>query len=76
MSAFPGSHVDLLDRPLLAVRTTEMPDGRFQSTVVWFNRDGGHIDDRPQPEHLTERISHDQRHHRAQMHERPQEGRR
>jgi hypothetical protein len=43
MSAFPGSHVDLLDRPLPAVLTTEMPDGRFQSTVVWFNRDGGHI---------------------------------
>jgi len=20
-----------------------MPDGRFQSTVVWFNRDGDHI---------------------------------
>ncbi len=43
MSAFPGSHVDLLDRPLPAVLTTEMPDGRSQSTVVWFNRDGGHI---------------------------------
>jgi PPOX class probable F420-dependent enzyme len=43
MSAFPESHVDLLDRPLPAVLTTEMPDGRFQSTVVWFNRDGGHI---------------------------------
>ncbi len=43
MSAFPESHVALLDRPLPAVLTTEMPDGRFQSTVVWFNRDGGHI---------------------------------
>jgi PPOX class probable F420-dependent enzyme len=38
----PASHADLLDRPLPAVLTTEMPDGRFQSTVVWFNRDGDH----------------------------------
>jgi hypothetical protein len=38
MSAFPRSHVDLLDGPLPAVLTTEMPNGRFQSTVVWFNR--------------------------------------
>jgi len=38
MSAFPRSHVNLLDGPLPAVLTTEMPNGRFQSTVVWFNR--------------------------------------
>lgn len=38
MSAFPRSHVDLLDGPLPTVVTTEMPNGRFQSTVVWFNR--------------------------------------
>jgi hypothetical protein len=38
MSAFPRSHVDLLDGPLPAVFTTEMPNGRFQSTVVWFKR--------------------------------------
>ena len=38
MSAFPRSHVDLLESPLPAVLTTEMPNGRFQSTVVWFNR--------------------------------------
>jgi PPOX class probable F420-dependent enzyme len=36
----PASHVDLLDRPFDAVLTTEMPDGRLQSTVVWFSRDG------------------------------------
>ena len=35
----PASHADLLDRPLDAVLTTEMPDGRLQSTVVWFSRD-------------------------------------
>jgi hypothetical protein len=38
MRAFPRSHVDLLDGPLPAVLTTEMPNGRFQSSVVWFNR--------------------------------------
>jgi hypothetical protein len=37
----PASHNDLLDRPLPAVLTTGMPDGRLQSTVVWFQRDGG-----------------------------------
>jgi len=36
----PASHADLLDRPLSIVMTTEMPDGRLQSTVVWFSRDG------------------------------------
>ncbi|HZD22962.1 MAG TPA: pyridoxamine 5'-phosphate oxidase family protein, partial [Acidimicrobiia bacterium] len=39
----PAGHADLLDRPLPAALTTEMPDGWFQSTVVWFNRDGDHI---------------------------------
>jgi len=39
----PASHVDLLDRPLPTVLTTEMPDGRLQSTVVWCNRDGNNI---------------------------------
>jgi PPOX class probable F420-dependent enzyme len=36
----PSSHSDLLERPLSAVLTTEMPDGRLQSTVVWFGVDG------------------------------------
>ncbi|SRR6266487_604803 len=39
----PASHVDLLDRPLPTVLTTEMPDGRLQSTVVWCQRDGVHV---------------------------------
>lgn len=38
-----ASHLDLLDRPLPAVLTTEMPDGRFQSSVVWCNRDGEQV---------------------------------
>jgi PPOX class probable F420-dependent enzyme len=39
----PASHVDLIDRPLSAVLTTEMPDGRLQSTVVWYQREAGHL---------------------------------
>ena len=36
----PASHADLLERPLNIVMSTEMPDGRYQSTVVWFSHDG------------------------------------
>jgi PPOX class probable F420-dependent enzyme len=39
----PEDHVDLLDRPLPTVLTTEMPDGRLQSTVVWCNRVRGEV---------------------------------
>jgi PPOX class probable F420-dependent enzyme len=41
MESIPASHTDLMDRPLHAVLTTEMPDGRLQSTVVWFSRSDG-----------------------------------
>ncbi|MGE5461151.1 MAG: TIGR03618 family F420-dependent PPOX class oxidoreductase [Solirubrobacterales bacterium] len=40
LHAVPQSHADLLGRPLDIVMTTEMPDGRLQSTVVWFSVDG------------------------------------
>lgn len=40
LHAVPQSHADLLGRPLDVVMTTEMPDGRLQSTVVWFSIDG------------------------------------
>jgi PPOX class probable F420-dependent enzyme len=43
MSTLPGDHLDLLDRPIPTVLTTEMPDGRLQSTVVWCNRDGDDV---------------------------------
>jgi PPOX class probable F420-dependent enzyme len=43
MLTLPETHVDLVDRPLQAVLTTEMPDGRLQSTVVWCNRDGDDV---------------------------------
>jgi PPOX class probable F420-dependent enzyme len=40
VAAVPPSHADLLERPLSIVLTTEMPDGRLQSTVVWFSAEG------------------------------------
>jgi len=40
LSTFPSSHLDLLDRPLPATLTTQMSNGRLQSTVVWYWRDG------------------------------------
>lgn len=39
----PKSHQDLLDKPTYGVLTTVMPDGQPQSTVVWFDYDGTHI---------------------------------
>jgi PPOX class probable F420-dependent enzyme len=36
----PDSHADLIDRPLPAVLTTQLPDGRLQSTIVWYDHDG------------------------------------
>ncbi|HSD48451.1 MAG TPA: pyridoxamine 5'-phosphate oxidase family protein, partial [Actinomycetota bacterium] len=39
----PGSHAELLGRPLSIAMTTEMPDGRLQSTIVWFSVEGADI---------------------------------
>lgn len=39
----PASHVDLLERPLLASFATTLPNGTPQVTAVWFNYDGAHI---------------------------------
>jgi PPOX class probable F420-dependent enzyme len=41
--SLPQSHVDLLDRSLPTVLSTDMPDGRIQSTVVWCSRDGDDV---------------------------------
>jgi PPOX class probable F420-dependent enzyme len=38
--AVPASHLDLLDRPMLAVLTTLLPDGQPQTQPVWFDFDG------------------------------------
>lgn len=42
-ATLPATHVDLLERPLPAVLTTEMPDGRLQSSVVWCDLDGNNV---------------------------------
>jgi PPOX class probable F420-dependent enzyme len=36
----PDSHIDLLTRPIHAVLTTLMPDGRPQSSLMWCDYDG------------------------------------
>ena len=43
VTALPRSHADLLERPISIALTTEMPDGRLQSTVVWFSFDRGDV---------------------------------
>jgi len=36
-------YMDLLERPLLAVLSTIMPDGSPQATPLWFDIDGSYI---------------------------------
>jgi PPOX class probable F420-dependent enzyme len=36
----PGSHRDLLARPIVGVLTTMLPDGQPQSSLVWVDDDG------------------------------------
>lgn len=38
--AIPGSHMDLLERPIVGVLTTMLPDGQPQSSLVWVDFDG------------------------------------
>ena len=38
----PETHLDLLERPVVGVLTTLMPDGRPQSSLVWVDHDGAH----------------------------------
>lgn len=44
MTAFPDSHLDLLDGPHTAVITTIGPDARPQASAVWFLRRGDVIE--------------------------------
>lgn len=39
----PPSYIDLLERPLLAILATIMPDGSPQATPVWFDYDGEYV---------------------------------
>ena len=43
LAVVPASHADLLDQALPAVLTTHMPDGRLQSTVIWYWRTGEEV---------------------------------
>ena len=36
----PASHLDLLERPVVGVLTTMLPDGQPQSSLVWADYDG------------------------------------
>jgi PPOX class probable F420-dependent enzyme len=39
-TTLPGSHRDLLERPIVGVLTTMLPDGQPQSSLVWVDHDG------------------------------------
>lgn len=43
MSSIPESHVDLLQRPILAMLATVQPDGQPQVTPVWADVEDGRI---------------------------------
>ncbi len=42
-SPIPVQYLDLLERPLLAILATIMPDGSPQATPLWFDYDGQYI---------------------------------
>lgn len=39
----PPSHIDLLERPILASLATTLPNGTPQVTAVWFNYEDGRV---------------------------------
>jgi PPOX class probable F420-dependent enzyme len=39
----PGTHRDLLARPIYGILSTMMPDGQPQSSLVWVDYDGNHL---------------------------------
>lgn len=43
MSSIPESHVDLLERPVLAMLATVQPNGQPQVTPVWADLDNGQV---------------------------------
>jgi PPOX class probable F420-dependent enzyme len=42
-AAVPEAARDLLERPLVCIVATTMPDGQPQLTAVWFDFDGKHL---------------------------------
>jgi len=43
LQPIPPSHIDLLERPLLAALATTLPNGTPQVTAVWFNYADGQV---------------------------------
>ena len=43
MKPIPESHRDLLERPVLAILTTIMPDGSPQASPVWVDYKDGYV---------------------------------
>ena len=43
VAAIPESHRDLLERPLIMILATTLPDGTPQATPVWFHFEEGYI---------------------------------
>jgi PPOX class probable F420-dependent enzyme len=41
--AIPETHVDLVEKPLVASLATAMPDGQPQTTLIWFEFDGAKV---------------------------------
>ncbi len=39
----PGTHMDLVEKPVAIALVTLMPDGQPQATPVWFDYDGEYI---------------------------------
>jgi PPOX class probable F420-dependent enzyme len=39
----PQSHIDLLEKPIVAAFATTLPNGTPQVTAVWFHYEGGHL---------------------------------
>ncbi|MFQ3630523.1 PPOX class F420-dependent oxidoreductase [Roseiflexus sp.] len=43
LAEIPESHRDLLERPLIMILATTLPDGTPQATPVWFHFEDGYI---------------------------------
>jgi PPOX class probable F420-dependent enzyme len=43
VAEIPESHRDLLERPLIMILATTLPDGTPQATPVWFHFEDGYI---------------------------------
>lgn len=42
-TTIPDSHKDLLERPIVVMLVTLMPDSQPQASLVWFSYDGTHL---------------------------------